>query len=176
MPFKHLVLLLGLPLAAQAALVPRNVDFSNYNQPLYEQVVNRAKAKIAARLGEGTNTRDRYFFIPFAYQNKRNDPEFSHSFISLIHVLPDNKQVKLTTGLTKRRYKNREFEAFTISWLPSDFSGKSNLCVFSGAGSRLVPVRNTCPLSPGRNFSLEKTIKLAVSNKVAVAMWGPYEM
>src|SRR5262245_12665026 len=173
MSLRSLVLLLGLPLAAQAALAP-NVDFSNYDQPLYAQIIDRAKAKIAARLGEGTNSRDRYFFIPFAYQNKGNDPEFSHSFISLIRVLPDNKQVRLTPGLTKRRYKNREFEAFTISWLPNDFSGKSNLCVFSGAGSRLVPERNTCPISPGRNFSLEETIKLAVKSKVAVAMWGPY--
>ena len=51
-----------------------------------------------------------------------------------------------------------------------------DLCVFSGAGSRLVPEKNTCPLSPGRNFSFEETIKLAVHAKVAVAMWGPYEM
>jgi len=176
MSFRSLVLLLSLPLASEAALVPRNVDFSNYDVPLYEQIIDRAKAKISARLGNGTNTRDRYFFIPFAYQNKGNDPEFSHSFISLIRVLPDNKQVKLTPGLAKRRYKNREFEAFTISWLPRDFLRHPHLCVFSGAGGRLVPEKNTCPVLPGRNFSLEETIKLAVEAKVAVAMWGPYEM
>jgi len=176
MSFRLFFLLLCLPLAAPAALAPRSVDFSNYDLPLYVQIVNRAKAKISARLGEGPNTRDRYFLIPFAYQNKGNDPQFSHSFISLIRVLPDNKQVRLTRGLEKRKYKNREFEGFTISWLPNDFSGKSNLCVFEGVGSRLVPERNTCPLSPGRNFSLEETIKLAVNSKVAVAMWGPYEM
>jgi hypothetical protein len=170
------VLLLGLSLAAQAALVPRNVDFSNYDLPLYAQIIDRAKAKISARLGEGTNTRDRYFIIPFAYQNEGNDPEFSHSFISVIRVLPDNKQAKLTPGLAKRRYKNREFEAFTISWLPRDFLRHPHLCVFSGAGSRLVPEKNACPLSPGRNFSLEETIEFAVDAKVAVAMWGPYEM
>ena len=121
MSFRPLVLLLGLPLASQAALVPRDVDFSNYDLPLYAQIIDRTKAKISARLGEGTNTRDRYFIIPFAYQNKGNDPEFSHSFISFIRVLPDNKQVKLTSGLAKRGYKNREFETFTISWLPRDF-------------------------------------------------------
>jgi len=173
---RPLVLLLGLPLAGQTALVPRNVDFSNYDLPLDAQIIDRAKAKISARIGEGTNTRDRYFIIPFAYQNEGNDPEFSHSFISVIRVLPDNKQAKLTPGLAKRRYKNREFEAFTISWLPRDFLSHPHLCIFSGAGSRLVPEKNTCPLLPGRNFSLEETIKLAVDAKVAVAMWGPYEM
>ena len=35
-----------------------------------EQIVNRIKAKVAARLGEGVNTQDRYFIVPFAYQNK----------------------------------------------------------------------------------------------------------
>ena len=35
---------------------------------------------------------------------------------------------------------------------------------------------NKCPLSPGRNFDLEETIKLAVHDKLAVAMWGPYEI
>ena len=43
---RPLVLLLGLPLAAQAALIPRNVDFSNYDLPLYAQIIDRAKAKI----------------------------------------------------------------------------------------------------------------------------------
>jgi hypothetical protein len=56
-----------------------DVDFSNYDVPLFEQIVNRIKAKVAARLGEGENTQDRYFIIPFAYQNKRNNPEFSES-------------------------------------------------------------------------------------------------
>ena len=149
MSLRPLVLLLGLPLAAQAALVPRNVDFSNYDLPLYAQIIDRAKAKISARLGEGTNTRDRYFIIPFAYQNKGNDAEFSHSFISLVRVLADNKQAKRTPGLAMRRYKNREFEAFTISWLPRDFLSHPHLCVFSGAGSHLVPEKNTCPLLPG---------------------------
>src|ERR1700738_2645002 len=57
-----------------------DVDFSNYDAPLFQQIVNRIKAKVAARLGEGVNTQDRYFIVPFAYQNKRNNPEFSHSF------------------------------------------------------------------------------------------------
>ena len=33
-----------------------------------------------------------------------------------------------------------------------------------------------CPISPGQNFTLAETIKLAVDQKNAVAMWGPYEI
>ncbi len=29
---------------------------------------------------------------------------------------------------------------------------------------------------PGRNFTLEETVKLASNDKLAVAMWGPYEI
>ena len=51
-----------------------------------------------------------------------------------------------------------------------------NLCVFDGPLSRTIPANNKCPVSPGRNFNLEETIKLAVDQKNAVAMWGPYEI
>jgi hypothetical protein len=100
------------------------------------------------------------------------DPEFSHSFISVIRVFADDKQPRLTQGLKLRRYKNREFEA-SISWLPSDFMTNPNLCVFKGTGARLFAKANKCPLSPGRNFTLEETIKLAANEKSAVAMWDP---
>jgi hypothetical protein len=176
MTFRTFVVLLGLGLVAQAGSVQRGVNFSNYDLPLYTQIVNRIKDKISARLGQGTNTRDRYFIIPFAYEDRENHPEFSHSFISVIRVLADNKQPKLTPGLKTRSYKNREFEAFTISWLPRDFMSNPHLCVFNGAGSRLIPEKNTCPVLPGRNFTLQETIKLAVDDKNAVAMWGPYEI
>ena len=176
MTCRTFVLLLGLGLVAQAGSVQREVDFSNYDLPLYTQIVNRIKDKISARLGEGTNTRDRYFIIPFAYQNDGNDPEFSHSFISVIRVFADNKQPKQTPGLKTRSYKNREFEAFTISWMPRDFMSNPHLCVFDGVGSRIIPQRNNCPVSTGRNFTLAETIKLAVDAKNAVAMWGPYEI
>jgi hypothetical protein len=169
--FRAFILLLALPLVAQA-----NVDFSNYDTPLYPQIVDRIKAKVSARLGEGSNSRDRYFMIPFAYEDRGNHPEHSHSFITVIRVLADNKQPKLTPGLKTRTYKNREFEAFTISWLPYDFMSNPNLCVFEGPLSRTVPANNKCPVSPGRNFTLEETMKLAVAQKNAVAMWGPYEI
>ena len=171
MLFRIFILLFTLPIVAQA-----DVDFSTYDVPLYRQIVDRIKAKVSARLGEGSNTRERYFIIPFAYQDRGNHPEFSHSFISVIRVLADNNQRKLTPGLKLRRYRNREFEAFTISWLPHDFLSNPHLCVFEGFGARLFPKMNECPISPGHNFSLEETIKLAANDKLAVAMWGPYEI
>jgi len=171
MLFRTLILLLTLPIVARA-----ETNFSNYDSPLYTQIVDRIKAKVSARLGEGSNPRDRFFIIPFAYQDRGNHPEHSHSFISVIRVLADNKQPKLTPGLEKQKYKNREFQAFTISWLPHDFMTNPNLCVFDGPLSRTIPKNNKCPVSPGHNFTLAETIKLAVDQKNAVAMWGPYEM
>src|SRR5258708_6655111 len=169
--FRTLILFFTLPIVAQA-----DVDFSTYDVPLYTEIVDRIKAKVSARLGEGSNTRERYFIIPFAYQDRGYHPEFSHSFISVIRVLADNKQPKLTAGLKLRRYRDGEFEAFTISWLAHDFLSNPHLCVFDGAGSRIIPERNKCPISIGRNFTLAETIKLAVDAKNAVAMWGPYEI
>jgi hypothetical protein len=153
-----------------------DVDFSNYDVPLYAQIVNRIKAKGAPRLGHGKYTQDRYFIVPFAYQNKRNDPEFSHSFISVIHLLPLGKQLSLRSGFRRGEFERRDFEAFTISWLPHDFDTNPHLCVFDGFGSRIDPKRNKCPISVGRNFGLDETLKLAVNAKNAVAMWGPYEI
>ena len=176
MSFRIFALVLCLPLVAQAGLFKQDVDFSNYDTPLYAQIVDRIKAKIAPRLGKSPLKRDRYFIIPFAYQDKGNHPEFSHSFVSVIRVFATNKEPKLTPGLPTRKYKGWEFEAFTISWLPADFLTNPHLCVFEGPGSRLFPESNRCPISPGKNFSLQETIKLAVDAKNAVAMWGPYEI
>ena len=159
-----------------AGLLKGDVDFSNYNAPLFQQIVNRIKAKVAARLGEGVNTQDRYFIVPFAYQDKWNNPKFSHTFISVIRVLADGKQPSRTSGFRRGRFKNRDFEAFTISWLPHDFDTNPHLCVFDGVGSRIVPKWNKCPISVGRSFKLEETLKLAVDDKNAVGMWGPYEI
>ena len=154
----------------------QGVDFSHYDVPLYEQVVNHIKARVTARLGTGKNTHDRFFIVPYAYENRENDPEFSHSFISVIRVFADGKQEQTTAGLRKGTYQNRKFEAFTISWLPNDFDTNPHLCVFDGFGSRLIASWNQCPLSPGKSFNLEATLKMAAGAKVAVGMWGPYEI
>jgi hypothetical protein len=169
-------LLLSPCTPVHAGLLKSDVDFSNYNAPLYRQIVDRIKAKVAARLGEGWNMQDRYFIVPFAYQDKGNDPEFAHSFISVIRVLTGSKQPRLTSRFRRARFKKRDFEAFTISWLPHDFDTNPHLHVFEGVGSLVVPEMNTCPISVGRNFRLDQTLKLAVHDKNAVGMWGPYEI
>jgi len=166
----------GLPVVAHAGSQTSKVDSSNYDVPLKEQIRNHIKAKVAAKLGDGKSPRDRYFIVPFAYENRGNDPAFSHSFMSVIRVFADDKHAAVTQGLKLRKYKNREFEAFTISWLPHDFLENPQLCVFEGVGSRIFATRNTCPLSVGKSFQLDDTIKLAVSDKNALAMWGPYEI
>ena len=174
--FLTCALLASRYLPVQAGLLKPDVDFSNYNVPLYEQIVNRIKAKAAPRLGKGKHTRDRYFIVPFAYQNERNDPEFSHSFIAVIHLLPAGKKLGVRPGFARGTYERRDFEAYNISWLPHDFDRNPHLCVFDGPGSRLFATRNRCPISVGRNFTLAETLKLAVNEKNAVGMWGPYEV
>jgi hypothetical protein len=154
----------------------READFTHYDEPLYEQITDRIKAKVMARLGEGTNTHDRYFIIPYAYQNKGNDPAFSHSFISVIRVYADGTAPERASGLKHIEYKGRDFEAFTISWLPADFAENPHLCVFDGFGAVIVAHWNKCPAVSGKSFDLPSTLKLAVDAKVAVGMWGPYEI
>jgi hypothetical protein len=154
----------------------RDPDFTHYDQSLYQQMTNRITARVAARLGEGTNTHDRYFIIPYAYQDKSHDPKLSHSFISVIRVYADGTTPERLPGLKHGEYKGRDFEAFTISWLPADFAENPNLCVFDGFGALIVPDWNKCPVVPGKSFDLPSTLKMAVDAKVAVGMWGPYEI
>jgi hypothetical protein len=95
----------------------------------------------------------------------------------VIRVFARDTKPKLTPDLpTQGEYNGWDFEAFTISWLPADFLENPNLCVFEGPGARLFATKNKCPISPGKNFNLQETIGLAVGDKSAVAMWGPYEI
>src|SRR5436190_18572604 len=103
MYFRILLLLVGFPLLAHAEL-QGDVDFSKYDVPLENQIVDQIKAKIAPRLGDGPLTRERYFMIPFAYEDRGNHPEFSHSFITVIRVFATTKPAKLTPGLPTRKY------------------------------------------------------------------------
>ena len=169
------VLLFSPCISVHAGLLKANVDFSNYDTPLFEQIVNHIKDKVAARLGQGVNTQDRYFIVPFAFQKRGNNPQFSHSFISVIRVFADSKQPSFTSGLRRGRFKNRDFEAFTISWVPHDY-GTTPVCVFDGFGSRIFPTWNKCPIVVGRNFRLDETLKVALNDKCSVGVWGPYEI
>ena len=167
---------LSLFATAPAVQGKGGLDYANYDVPLYQQIVNRIRAKVSARLREGRLTQDRFFIIPFAYENDGNDPELSHSFMTVIRVFAEGKRPRPNSEFKTGTYKGWNFEAYNISWLPADFMENPHLCVFDGVGSRLFAKRNQCPISPGKNFTLEDTIKLAVKAKVAVAMWGPYEI
>jgi hypothetical protein len=114
--------------------------------------------------------------VPFAYQDRGNRPARAHSFISVIRVFADNKQPHFAAGMRRGRFRDRDFEAFTISWMPADFAKNQDLCVFDGFLSRIDPELNKCPIVPGKCFKLPETLKLAVLFKNAVGMWGPYEI
>jgi len=174
--WRSLPLVLWFIFPAAAIAGGRQVEFSNYEKPLYEQVVDHIREKVAARIGDAKHKEDRYFIIPFAYENKGNDPEFSHSFMSVIRVFGEGRQPAPNSGFRTGRYKQWNFEAFTISWLPHDFAENPHLCVFEGFGARLIPAWNKCPLSVGKSFDLEGTLKLAVHYHLAFGMWGPYEI
>ena len=169
-------LLLSPCAPVHAGLPTRNVDFSNYDAPLFQQILNRIKTKVAARLGQSPNSEERYFIVPFAYQDQGNNPESAHSFLSVIRVPGRGKQPSLTPGFRRRRFAIRDSETLTISWLPHDFDSNPRLRVFEGVGSLVVPQMNKCPVFVGKNFRLDQTLKLAVSVKNAVGMWGPYEI
>ena len=53
MIIRSFIALSALLLLPQIGWAQPEVDFSNYDVPLYTQIVNRIKAKVSARLGEG---------------------------------------------------------------------------------------------------------------------------
>ena len=169
-----LVLLLLLPMLARAG--GKDVDFSNYDKPLYEQVVEHIQQKVAARIGNATHKEDRYFIVPFAYEDEDNKPQLSHSFMTVIRVFGQGRGPSRSSVFRTGKYKQWSFEAFTISWLPHDFAENPNLCVFDGFGSRIIPSWNKCALSVGKSFDLAATLKLAEQARLAVGIWGPYEI
>jgi hypothetical protein len=105
----YYALLFSLCVSVGAGLLKADVDFSNYDTPLFQQTVNRIKDKVAARLGEGVNTQDRYFIVPFAFQKRWNNPQFSHSFISVIRVLGDGKTAQPHSGTQARAIQEPRF-------------------------------------------------------------------
>src|SRR4029453_15289247 len=60
---------LSLFATAPAVQAKDGLDYANYGVPLYQKIVNRIRAKVSARLREGRLTQDRFFIIPFAYEN-----------------------------------------------------------------------------------------------------------
>jgi hypothetical protein len=103
--------------------------------------------------------RDRYFLVSFASQGTANWAEDSHTFVTLVHVLPNGK----------RKEKH-------ISWLPSKFAQNPNLEVFKGALSIPFPSLNRARSFPGKNHTLDETLELVNNGNRSVAMFGPYEI
>lgn len=155
---------------------PDELNFAHADVPLHEQVLERIREKIAAKLGKERLTHDRYFIVPFAYQNPGNNPESSHSFMAAIRVFPEGAALTKGTEFKRGVHGGWNYEACNISWLPADFLENPDLCVFHGLGARLFPSRNECPVSPGKDFNLEQTLGLAEKDGLAVGMWGPYEI
>ena len=89
----YYALFFSLCVSVGAGLLKADVDFSNYDTPLFQQTVNRIKDKVAARLGEGVNTQDRYFIVPFAFQKRWNNPHFSD-----MEQMSDRRREKLQAG------------------------------------------------------------------------------
>ncbi len=100
---------------------------------------------------------------------------------ALVHIrdtrlLGDEKQPKLIPGLRRGRFKNRDFEAFTISWAPHDF-GTNPVCVF--LWFRQPHFSDLEQMSYRRRekfLRLDETLKIALNEKGAVGVWGPYEI
>jgi hypothetical protein len=65
---------LSLFASAPAVQGKEGLDYANYDVPLYQQIVNRIRAKVSARLQGARLTQDRFFIIPFAYENDGTTP------------------------------------------------------------------------------------------------------
>ena len=63
------VLFFSTCISVHAGLLKADVDFSNYDTPLFQQIVNRIKDKVAARLG--TSESPIVGLSPLAYVNFR---------------------------------------------------------------------------------------------------------
>mgnify|MGYP003694307851 CR=1 FL=1 len=86
----------------QGGLLKADVDFSNYDVPLFEQIVQPHQGQGCSALGRGREHTGPLFYCCLSLTNDRwNNPQFSHSFISVIRVLGDGKQPGLTSGLRR---------------------------------------------------------------------------
>ena len=119
----------------------------------------------------------RYFIIRFRLRKQRERP----GIFALIHVghprFGDSRQPKTTAGLQARKFKNHEFEAFTISWLPHDFLQIPTSAFLRDLAPCLSHRGTSARCRWGKTSRLpEYDRRLAVHDKVAVCVWGPYEI
>lgn len=181
MYLKRILLLSFLVVSSAEAKTKKVVDYSRHNVSLYEQIKDRIRSKVSARLKAVPKSGLRYFLVPFAYQDAKNKAKQSHSFASIIRVGNNVPSEEVDTDYVDRKAK---VEAFTISWLPHDFMEDPNLCVFKGFLAIIFAKNNECRPVVGKNHTLKETLDIALfpptdpKQKLvrSVGMWGPYEI
>jgi len=87
---------------------------------------------------------DRYYLMMFAAQAEPNVPQSSHTFALFAKVAGDKA--------------NPQIQTLPISWMPAE--------------GEIEPLRRD-PV-PGKNFSIEESIRWAQSVNARVSMWGPF--
>jgi hypothetical protein len=92
-----------------------------------------------------------YYLLMFGSQQVPNDPNYSHTFATFVRATwPGDGSCR----------KAPRLEACTISWLPAN--GKIRTAA-------LLP-------EPGRNYSLDDTLRYVLANDERVSLWGPYRI
>ena len=100
---------------------------------------------------------ERYFLVLFGSQKFSRNPNYTHTWASLVRVRTADVG---GCGTATPGEIDPALDVQTISWLP--LSGD-------------VQVKNLT-VRPGRNFGLHETLKLVYDEGESVAMWGPYEV
>jgi len=180
-----------LSVGAEPPAVPEEADTIRESAPttVPENLDKILEAEIAARVkndraAEVQAAKDRgetapppapaYFFVPFAYQSRKNPASDSHTFASFVAVETNGKQ-----------------HWATISWLPADFNEplpestpeaplKKGICVgfrdLLTAAAREV-LGNPCEPVPAKNYQdLRTSLAWAREYNRQLAIWGPYRV
>jgi len=103
--------------------------------------------------------------IPFAYEDKGNHPEMSHSFITRDSSVCHGKNNQLTPELPTANTSDWEFEAFTIRLAAGRFSGDPICAFLTARAARLFASKNQCPVSKGNTSISKDTLKLAAERE-----------
>lgn len=89
----------------------------------------------------------RYYMLIFGAQTHPKIPRFTHTFCTIVRVTDP------PPGCSDLRV-----EAYTISWLPQTL--------------KVRPYRLRA--EPGRNLTLDETLRWCAQNRMDVSEWGPY--
>lgn len=98
-----------------------------------------------------TQAGEAYYLLMFSYQRIPNNPDYSHTFATFVRATwegpgPCADQAHL--------------EVQTISWLP-----------VTGVVRTLAREPE-----PGRNYTLDETLQMAVKDEARISLWGPFSI